>query len=70
MSENLVEMVELAEGDDPTTFEPADTTSAGFIHAASRSPNLSRATLPFAALVFLARVQKLEARMATLLHHM
>ena len=35
----------------------------------SRAPSSSRSTQPLAVLVLIARVQKLDAQMATLLHH-
>lgn len=69
-NENLADTVELAKGDDPTTSEPADTISTKFAHAASRAPNSFHSTPPSAILVYLERVQKLEAQMPILLHHM
>ena len=45
-----------------------DTTPVESIPGSSTSPSSSRTT-PLPALVPLARVQKLEAQMATLLHH-
>ena len=50
------------------TSVPTDTTPVESIPGSSTAPSSSRSA-PFLALVPLARVQKLEAQMATLLHH-
>lgn len=41
MSENLVEMVELAQGADPPTSDLADTTPSYSTHVANRNPSSS-----------------------------
>ena len=61
-------MVEQAQGDNPATFEPTDTILVESIPSGSTAPSSSRSTAS-ATLVPLARVQKLEDQMATLLHH-
>ena len=50
------------------TQASTDTTPVESIPGSSKAPSSSR-TAPLPALVPLARVQKLEAQMATLLHH-
>lgn len=65
-----MEMVELHQGVNPATSDPADTTPDDSTHAANRSPISSKSTSPSAPLVLLALVQKLEAQIVTLLHHM
>lgn len=70
LSENLVEMVELAQGADCYTSNLDDTTLANSSHASKRVPSSSRSTPPSALLIPLAPVQKFEAQMATLVHHM
>lgn len=44
LSENLAETVELAQGADPHTSEPADTTLDDSTHAVSWAPRSSRST--------------------------
>lgn len=66
---NLAETVEQAQGDDPATLEPINTTPAESSPGTSRAPSFSRYTPPSAALIPIARVQILEAQMATFLHH-
>ena len=61
-------MVELAQGADHATLEPANATQDEYAHAISTAPNFFRSTSPSAALVPLERVQKLEVQMAILLH--
>ena len=51
-----------------SAFETTDTTPVESIPGSSTAPSSSRSA-PFPALVPLARVQKLEAQMVTLLHH-
>ena len=69
LNENLADTLKLAQGDVPSTLEPTMTTSAESIHVTSRAPKSTRSTPPPATLVSIARVQKLEDYMATLLHH-
>uniref|UniRef100_M1DYB0 Integrase core domain containing protein n=1 Tax=Solanum tuberosum TaxID=4113 RepID=M1DYB0_SOLTU len=67
----LVVDVEQIQGDDPAPPAHINNAPGSPSQAASRSPSSSRATPPSGAVVvLLARVQKLEAQMATLLHHM
>ena len=66
---NLVDTLELDEGADPATSEPTDTTPAESAPGTSRAPDSSRSTPPSAALVPNSRVQKLDAQMVALLHH-
>ena len=68
LSENLVDMVAHAVMDTQAASETTDTTPIESIPGSSTAPSSSR-TAPLPALVPLARVQKLEAQMATLLHH-
>ena len=51
-----------------TQAASTDTTPVDSIPGSSTAPSSSR-TAPLPALVSLARVQKMEAQMATLLHH-
>lgn len=67
--ENFANTVEQAQGDDPSIPEHADPTPTSSTHAASRAPDSFRSTSPAEAAISLAKVQKLEAQMATLLHH-
>lgn len=69
LSENLADTVELSQQDELVIPEDVDTTLAFFSHASSRRANSSRSMPPAVALVPLARVQKLEEQMATLLHY-
>ena len=68
LGENLEATVEQAQGDNPATSEPTDTTPVESIPGGSTALSSSR-SIPYATLVPLARVHKLEAQMATLLHH-
>ena len=59
-----------AQGGDPIIQNHSDTVPASSSQAASMAPSSSRSTPQLGAIVVpLARVQKLEAQMATLLHH-
>lgn len=69
LGENLVCIVKLAQGFDPSVQEHADPTPASFSHVASKPSSLSRFTLPLEVVNPLAKVQKLEVQMATLVHH-
>uniref|UniRef100_M1DZ10 Integrase core domain containing protein n=1 Tax=Solanum tuberosum TaxID=4113 RepID=M1DZ10_SOLTU len=67
---DLADTVGQAQGDDPIIQDHADTVPGSSSQAASVAPSSSRSTLQLGAtVVLLARVQKLEAQMATLLHH-
>ena len=68
LGENLVAMIEQAQTANLATSEPTDTTATESIPSANNDLSSSRST-PSATLVPLARVQKREAQMATLLHH-
>ena len=68
LGKNLAATVEKSQEANSATSEPTDTTTIESIPSGSTTPILSRST-PSATLVPLARVQKLEAQMATLLHH-
>lgn len=70
LGENLADTVEQAQGADHATPEPTDTTQAESSPGTSSMPSSSRSTPPKAVLVPIARIQKLEAQMSTLLHHM
>ena len=61
-------MVEQAQGDNPATFEPTDTILVESIPSGSTAPS-SSLSIQSATLVSLARVQKLEAQMATSAPH-
>uniref|UniRef100_M1DJX7 Integrase core domain containing protein n=1 Tax=Solanum tuberosum TaxID=4113 RepID=M1DJX7_SOLTU len=66
---DLADTVGQAQGGDPIIPDHSDTVSASSSQAASMAPSSSRSTpLLGATVVLLARVQKLEAQMATLLH--
>uniref|UniRef100_M1E0W8 Integrase core domain containing protein n=1 Tax=Solanum tuberosum TaxID=4113 RepID=M1E0W8_SOLTU len=59
-----------AQGGDHIIPDHTNTVPASSSQASSRAPSSSRSTLPLGAIVVqLAKVQKLEAQMATLLHH-
>uniref|UniRef100_M1DSQ8 Integrase core domain containing protein n=1 Tax=Solanum tuberosum TaxID=4113 RepID=M1DSQ8_SOLTU len=67
---DLADTVGQAQGSDPIIPHHTDTISASSSQASSRDPSSSRSKPPLGAVVVpLARVQKLEAQMATLLHH-
>ncbi|KAG5605217.1 hypothetical protein H5410_026709 [Solanum commersonii] len=67
---DLADTVGQAQGDDLSAPDHTDTISGSSSQAASMGPSSSRSTPQLgAAVVPLARVQKLEAQMATLLHH-
>uniref|UniRef100_M1A7F0 Integrase core domain containing protein n=1 Tax=Solanum tuberosum TaxID=4113 RepID=M1A7F0_SOLTU len=67
---DLADTVEQAQGSDSIIPGHTDTVPASSSQAASRAPSSSKSTLPSGvAVVPMARVQKLEAQMATLLHH-
>ena len=68
LGENLADTVAHARTATKTSFETTDTTPVESIPGSSTAPRSSR-SYPFPALVPLARVQKLKAQMATLLHH-
>uniref|UniRef100_M1DPZ3 Integrase core domain containing protein n=1 Tax=Solanum tuberosum TaxID=4113 RepID=M1DPZ3_SOLTU len=70
LGEDLAADVEQMLGDDPAPPAHTNNAPASPSQAASRAPSSSRATLSSGvSVVPLARVQKLEAQMATLLHH-
>ena len=60
LGENLEAMVEQDQGANPDTSEPTNTTPIESIPSTSTTPSSSLST-PSAALVPIARVQKLEA---------
>ena len=66
--ENLADKVEHAQTATPAASESTDTTPVESIPSSSTAPRSSRSS-PFLAFVLLARVQKLHAQMATLMHH-
>ncbi|KAG5615083.1 hypothetical protein H5410_014907 [Solanum commersonii] len=67
---DLADTVGQAQGDDLSIPDPTDTFSGTSSQAASMAPSSSRSTPQLGATVVpLARVQKLEDQMATLLHH-
>ena len=68
LGDNLADTVAQARTATQAAFETTDTTPVESIPGSSTAPSSSRSS-PFRALVPLARVQKLEAHMATLLHH-
>ena len=68
LSENLATMVEHAKAANLATSEPTDTTLVESILGASTTSSSSRSTSS-STMVPHVRVQKLEAQMATLLHH-
>ncbi|XP_069150976.1 uncharacterized protein [Solanum lycopersicum] len=65
LPDDLADMVALER---TATQASTDTTPVESISGSSTTPSSSR-TAPLPALVPLARVQKIEAQMATLLHH-
>uniref|UniRef100_M1DCW0 Integrase core domain containing protein n=1 Tax=Solanum tuberosum TaxID=4113 RepID=M1DCW0_SOLTU len=70
MGADLVDVVEQMHGNDPAPPAQTDDVPASSSQSASQAPNSSRSTPPLGPVVVpLARVQKLEAKMATLLHH-
>ena len=67
---DLADTVEEAQGGDPIIPGQTDTIPASSSQAASRAPSSSRSTRPLGVVVVpMDRVHKLEAQMATLLHH-
>ncbi|KAG5599535.1 hypothetical protein H5410_030905 [Solanum commersonii] len=67
---DLVDTVGQAQGDDLRIPDHTDTVPSSSSQVASMAPSSSRSTRQLGATVVpLARVQKLEAQMATLLHH-
>jgi len=67
---DLADTVGQAQGGDPIIPDHADTVPGSSSQAASMAPSSSRSTPQLGATVVpLARVQKLEAQIATLLHH-
>uniref|UniRef100_M1APM8 Integrase core domain containing protein n=1 Tax=Solanum tuberosum TaxID=4113 RepID=M1APM8_SOLTU len=67
---DLADTVGQAQGSDPIIPNHTDSIPTSSSQAASRAHSSSRSTPPLGAVVVpLARVQKLEAQMATLLHH-
>ena len=68
LGENLVDTVAHARTSKQAASETTDTTPVESIPCSSTAPISSRSA-PFPTLVPLARVQKLEAQKATLLHH-
>ena len=68
LGENLADTLVPSLTATQATFETTDTTLVESIPGSSTAPTSSRSA-PFPALVPLARVQKLEAQMASLLHH-
>uniref|UniRef100_M1DTP8 Integrase core domain containing protein n=1 Tax=Solanum tuberosum TaxID=4113 RepID=M1DTP8_SOLTU len=70
LGSDLVDVVELMQGDEPAPPAHTDNAPASFSQAASQAPSSSRATPPSVDNVIpLVRVQKLEAQMETLMHH-
>uniref|UniRef100_M1DG60 Integrase core domain containing protein n=1 Tax=Solanum tuberosum TaxID=4113 RepID=M1DG60_SOLTU len=67
---DLADTVGQAQGGNPSILDHTDTVPASSSHVASMAPSSSLSTPQLGATVVpLARVQKLEAQMATLLHH-
>ncbi|KAG5632583.1 hypothetical protein H5410_004300 [Solanum commersonii] len=67
---DLADTVEQAQGGDPIIPGHTDTVPASSSQAACKDPSSSRSTPPSGSSIFpMARVYKLEAQMATLLHH-
>uniref|UniRef100_M1DY73 Integrase core domain containing protein n=1 Tax=Solanum tuberosum TaxID=4113 RepID=M1DY73_SOLTU len=67
---DLADTVGQAQGGDPIIPDQSDTVPSSSSQAASMAPSSSRSTPQLGAtIVPLARVHKLEAQMATLLHH-
>uniref|UniRef100_M1DVI5 Integrase core domain containing protein n=1 Tax=Solanum tuberosum TaxID=4113 RepID=M1DVI5_SOLTU len=70
MGTDLADIVGQAQGGDPIIPDHVDTVPGSSSQAASMAPSSSQSTPQLGAtVVSLARVQKLEAQMATLLHH-
>lgn len=69
LGDNLADTVDKSQGADHDTSEPTDTTPAESSPGTSVVPSSSLFTPSPAALFPIARVQKLEAKMATLLHY-
>ena len=68
LGENLADTVEKAQAATLATSEPTDSTPVESIPGGTTAP-ISSPFTPSATLVSLARVQKLEYKMATLLNH-
>ena len=68
LGDNLKATVEQAQEDNLATSETTDTTPVKSNPGGSIAPR-SSFSIPYATLVPLAKVQKLEAQMVTLLHH-
>ena len=68
LGENLADTVAHARTAIQAAFETTDTTPVESIPGSSTAPRSSHSA-PFPALVTFSRVQKLEAHMATLQHH-
>ena len=68
LGENLADTAEQAQGADRAASEPTDTTPVEFSPGTRRALSSSRST-PSPALVSIARVQKIESRIATVLHY-
>lgn len=68
LCENLADTVAHAQTATQSTSGTTDTTPVEYIPGSSTTPS-SSFSAPFPALCPLARVQKLEAQIATLLHH-
>uniref|UniRef100_M1DPJ2 Integrase core domain containing protein n=1 Tax=Solanum tuberosum TaxID=4113 RepID=M1DPJ2_SOLTU len=67
---DLADKVGQVQGGDPIIPDHSDTVPGSLSQVASMAPSSSRSTPQLGAIVVpLARVQKLEAQMATLLHH-
>uniref|UniRef100_M1DM43 Integrase core domain containing protein n=1 Tax=Solanum tuberosum TaxID=4113 RepID=M1DM43_SOLTU len=70
MGQDLIHTVEHMQGDGPPTTIPPDEHPTSSSQMASQAPSSSGATpLSRTTMIPLARVQKLEGQMATLLHH-
>lgn len=69
LGENMADTVAHARTATQAASETTDTTPIESIPSSSTAPSSSRSA-PFPALASLARVQKLEAQMATLLHYL
>ena len=68
LGENLAITVAHARTATQDTSAPTDTTMVESIPGSSTAPSSSHSA-PSPAIVMLARIQKLEAQMSTLLHH-
>ncbi|KAG5585173.1 hypothetical protein H5410_045607 [Solanum commersonii] len=70
MGEDVIHTVGQMQGDVTPTIAPPDEHPTSSSQTASHAPSSSRATALFeTTMIPLARVQKFEAQMATLLHH-